>query len=102
VESRIQEYDNNGSGVRVYVVDSGIRLSHHEFVGRVVAGATFVNDGLGVDDCTGHGTQVAGIIGGSTFGVAKGVTLVPVRVVRCNGKGFLNDVIAGISPRRCD
>lgn len=89
-------YDATGQGVQVYVIDTGIRASHQDFGGRVAKGYSVVSDGRGTDDCLGHGTHVAGIIGGAQFGVAKGVTLVPVRVLDCRGSGTTSDVIAGI------
>ncbi|WP_336923419.1 S8 family peptidase [Aquipuribacter sp. SD81] len=89
-------YGPTGSGVRAYVIDTGIRASHTDFGGRVVAGATAINDGRGTSDCNGHGTHVAGTVGGARYGVAKQVTLVPVRVLGCNGSGSNSGVIAGI------
>jgi len=86
----------NGQGVTVYVVDSGILSTHEEFTGRVRAGFTKILDGRGTEDCYGHGTHVAGVIGGSTYGVAPNVTLVPVRVTNCSGSGWTSDMIAGI------
>jgi subtilisin family serine protease len=86
----------DGSGVHVYVVDSGIRSTHVEFDGRVVPGVSFVNDGKGTDDCTGHGTHVSGIIGGKHFGVARNVTLVPVRVVNCSGDGSVESLVSAL------
>jgi len=88
-------YTNTGAGVTAYVIDTGIRTTHGEFGGRAVSGFDAV-DGGAADDCHGHGTHVAGTIGGSTYGVAKGVTLVPVRVLDCNGSGSWSGVIAGI------
>ncbi|HEX8537656.1 MAG TPA: protease inhibitor I9 family protein, partial [Cystobacter sp.] len=76
-------YDATGSGVHVYVIDSGIRFTHSEFGGRAVPGFSAIQDGNGSGDCHGHGTHVAGIIGGATYGVAKGVTLHSVRVADC-------------------
>lgn len=90
-------YVATGSGVNVYVVDTGIRSTHTDFGGRVAPGFTTVDDGFGSADCHGHGTHVAGTVGGTTFGVAKGVTLVPVRVLDCNGDGTTSTVIEGIS-----
>lgn len=87
---------NQGTGVRVYVVDTGIRSSHQEFAGRVLAGYSAISDGNGTLDCNGHGTHVAGIAAGSTYGVAKGATLVPVRVLGCQGDGSLSGVLAGL------
>lgn len=74
-----------GVGVNVYVIDSGINYTHREFGGRAIAARDFVNDGRGGNDCFGHGTHVAGTIGGSTFGVAKRVTLRSVRIYDCSG-----------------
>ncbi len=90
--------NNNGDGVRVYVLDTGIRASHAQFGGRVdaAAGATFVNDGRGTTDGNGHGTHVAGIIGGATYGVAKAAKLVPVRTLNCSGSASTSTVIAAI------
>lgn len=89
-------YSANGSGVRAYIVDTGIRASHNDFGGRVGAGYTAINDGYGSSDCNGHGTHVAGTVGGSRWGIAKSVALVPVRVLDCAGSGTVSGVIAGI------
>ncbi len=89
-------YNATGTGVRAYIIDTGIRASHNDFGGRVVSGFTAINDGGGSDDCNGHGTHVAGTTGGANWGVAKGVTLVPVRVLGCNGSGTTSGVIAGV------
>jgi subtilisin family serine protease len=89
-------YNYTGSGVRAYIVDTGIRASHNDFGGRVSGGYTAINDGRGTNDCNGHGTHVAGTVGGATWGVAKSVRLVPVRVLDCNGSGTNSGVIAGI------
>lgn len=86
-----------GAGVRAYVVDTGIRASHTDFGGRVSAGFTAISDGNGTNDCNGHGTHVAGTIGGRTYGVAKQVGLVPVRVLDCSGSGSLSGVVAGVN-----
>ncbi|HEV3479445.1 MAG TPA: S8 family peptidase [Gaiellaceae bacterium] len=88
-------YTNTGAGVKAYVIDTGIRFSHAEFGGRAISGFDAV-DGGAADDCNGHGTHVAGTIGGSTYGVAKAVTLVGVRVLNCNGSGTTSGVIAGV------
>jgi subtilisin family serine protease len=90
-------YDATGSGVTAYIVDTGIRASHSQFGGRVGAGYTAINDGNGTNDCNGHGTHVAGTVGGSTYGVAKQVTLRPVRVLDCSGNGSTSGVIAGVN-----
>ena len=89
-------YNSTGQGVRAYVIDTGVRATHSEFGGRVAAGATAIDDGRGANDCNGHGTHVAGTIGGATYGVAKQVTIVPVRVLDCNGSGSTSGVIAGV------
>jgi len=90
-------YSATGLGVTAYILDTGIRASHTQFGGRVGAGFTAIGDGRGTNDCgEGHGTHVAGTIGGSTFGVAKRVRLVPVRVLDCTGSGATSGVIAGV------
>ena len=89
-------YNATGTGVTAYILDTGIRATHTEFGGRVTAGFTSINDGNGTDDCAGHGTHISGTVGGSTYGVAKNVTLVPVRVIGCSGTGTISGVIAGI------
>lgn len=89
-------YTATGTGVTAYVIDTGIRATHVDFSGRVDLGFTAINDGRGTSDCLGHGTHVAGTIGGSTYGIAKNVRLVPVRVLDCNGFGTWSGVIAGI------
>ena len=90
-------YDYTASNVRAYVIDSGIRASHNQFGGRVLSGASYINDGRGTNDCNGHGTHVAGTIGGSTHGVAKAVRLVPVRVFGCTGGSSNSIIISGIN-----
>ncbi len=89
-------YDATGSGVTAYIIDTGIRASHSELGGRVGSGYTAISDGNGTNDCHGHGTHVAGTVGGSTYGVAKQVTLRPVRVLDCAGSGSTSGVIAGV------
>lgn len=89
-------YNYTATNVRAYVIDSGIRASHTDFGGRVLAGATAISDGNGTNDCNGHGTHVAGTIGGATWGVAKGVKLVPVRVFGCTGGSSNSVIISGI------
>jgi subtilisin family serine protease len=88
-------YTSTGSGVKAYIIDTGIRFGHSQFGGRAVSGYDAV-DGGSADDCNGHGTHVAGTVGGSTYGVAKSVTLVGVRVLNCSGSGTTSGVIAGI------
>ncbi|HUP73473.1 MAG TPA: S8 family serine peptidase [Acidimicrobiales bacterium] len=89
-------YETTGAGVAAYIVDTGIRSTHVDFGGRVTAGYTAINDGRGTGDCNGHGTHVAGTVGGTSHGIAKAVTLVPVRVLNCRGSGTWSGVIAGI------
>ncbi len=89
-------YTTTGAGVHVYILDSGIRTTHVEFADRAFGAYTAINDGRGTSDCTGHGTHVAGTIGGTKYGVAKGVTLYSVRVLDCTGWGSWSQIIAGI------
>ena len=85
---------HTGAGVTAYVIDSGIRFSHVEFEGRAISGPDFVDDDADSSDCNGHGTHVAGTVGGKTYGVAKAVTLVGIRVLSCAGTGTVSDVLA--------
>jgi subtilisin family serine protease len=87
---------NTGAKVHAYVIDTGIRLTHHQLVGRAESGYDFVDGDTDASDCEGHGTHVAGTIGGTTYGVAKKVTLVSVRVLDCTGEGYLSDTVAGV------
>lgn len=89
-------FTSTGRGVTAYVVDTGILATHNEINGRVLPGFTSIVDGKGTTDCHGHGTHVAGTIGGTTYGVAKDVSLVPVRILACTGSGSTSGVIAGI------
>ncbi|MFC7546262.1 S8 family peptidase [Plantactinospora sp. GCM10030261] len=89
-------YPRQAGTVHAYVLDTGIRFSHAEFGGRAVSGYDFVDNDADASDCDGHGTHVAGTIGGTTYGVAKGVTLVGVRVLNCEGSGTWAGVVAGI------
>ena len=88
-------YTSTGLGVHAYIVDTGIRLSHAQFTGRVSSGFDAIDGGT-ADDCNGHGTHVAGTVGGTTVGVAKGASLVAVRVLDCAGSGTNAGVIAGV------
>jgi subtilisin family serine protease len=88
-------YTNTGLGVAAYIIDTGIDTGHGEFVGRI-SSATFDAFTDNQSDCNGHGTHVAGTVGGTTYGVAKGVTLVRVRVLDCAGSGSWSGVVAGI------
>ncbi|WP_232283712.1 S8 family peptidase [Saccharomonospora cyanea] len=89
-------YSTTASNVEAYVIDTGIRISHDDFDGRARHGYDFVDNDSNADDCNGHGTHVAGTIGGSSYGVAKGVELIGVRVLDCAGSGSYDGVIAGI------
>ena len=89
-------YSQTGSGVNAYIIDTGIRTTHTQFGGRAYASFSSINDGYGAQGCHWHGTHVAGIVGGSTFGVAKAVKLYSVRVLDCAGSGTDAGVIAGI------
>jgi subtilisin family serine protease len=89
-------YTQTGQGVNAYVIDTGLRATHQEFAGRIGNGFTAVNDGRGTSDCNGHGTHVAGTVGGSTYGIAKQVTIHAVRVLNCQGSGTTTGVIAGV------
>ncbi|HEU0302398.1 MAG TPA: S8 family peptidase [Longimicrobium sp.] len=89
-------YLNTGAGVRAYVIDTGILLTHSQFAGRVSTGYDAVTAGGNANDCNGHGTHVAGTVGGTVHGVAKAVSLVAVRVLACNGSGSTAGVIAGV------
>jgi serine protease len=91
-------YNTTASNVTAYIIDTGILPTHTDFGGRVASGGyTAIGDGRGTADCNGHGTHVAGTVGGATWGVAKGVSLVAVRVLGCNGSGTTSGVIAGVN-----
>ncbi len=89
-------YAATGNGVHVYVLDTGIRPTHVEFGGRATADFDSIGDGQNGIDCHGHGTHVAGTVGGTTYGVAKNVRLHGVRVVGCNGTGTVATLVAGL------
>jgi subtilisin family serine protease len=88
--------DATGAGVHVYVLDTGLRATHAQFEGRVGEGYSAIHDGKGADDCNGHGTHIAGIIGGASYGVARGVTIHAVRVLGCDARGTVSEAIDGI------
>ncbi|MFI0795511.1 S8 family peptidase [Micromonospora rubida] len=90
-------YTSTGSGVTAYIIDTGILTSHTNFGGRAVDSYDAVDNALPAADCNGHGTHVSGTVGGSTYGVAKNVRLVAVRVLNCAGSGTNAGVIAGIN-----
>lgn len=87
-------YNYTGAGVTAYIIDTGLRYDHVEFSGRAVFGFDAFG-GTGAD-CAGHGTHVGGTVGGETYGVAKDVALVAVRVLDCSGSGTTTGVIAGV------
>ncbi|GGL06721.1 S8 family peptidase [Deinococcus radiotolerans] len=89
-------YSTTASGVKVYIIDTGIRVTHQEFGGRAVWGSNQTGDGNNTD-CGGHGTHVAGTVGSTTYGVAKGVKLIAVKVLGCDGRGSNSGIIAGIN-----
>ncbi|HZG42134.1 MAG TPA: S8 family peptidase [Longimicrobium sp.] len=91
-------YSSTGAGVTAYIVDTGIRYDHVEFGGRASFGVDVMADSATMrgGDCNGHGTHVAGTVGGTTYGVAKNVSLVAVRVLGCDGSGSFSGIIAGM------
>jgi aqualysin 1 len=95
--NRAYSYTTTGAGVNVYIIDTGIRRTHTQFGGRASAGFDAIGDGQNTNDCHGHGTHVAGTVGASTYGVAKGVRLFAVRVLSCSGSGSNSGVIAGVN-----
>ncbi|MDV3221822.1 S8 family peptidase [Intrasporangium sp.] len=86
-----------GSGVHVYVMDTGVNLNHTEFTGRTGGGIDYVDDDSNPSDCNGHGTHVAGTAAGTNYGLAKRATVHAVRVLSCSGSGSNTDIIAGIN-----
>jgi subtilisin family serine protease len=89
-------YSATGLGVRIYVLDTGVRASHVDFGGRVLSGYTAIADGNGTNDCHGHGTHVAATAAGAKYGIAKAASVVPVRVLSCSGSGTMSGVLAGL------
>ncbi|GAB2941683.1 hypothetical protein GCM10027280_32810 [Micromonospora polyrhachis] len=90
--------DQAGAGVTAYIMDTGIRTSHSQFGGRATVGFDAIDDGWNGQDCNeqGHGTHVAGTVGGATYGMANQVNLVSVRVLACNNLGLTSQIIAGV------
>ena len=87
-------YPNTASNVHAYIIDTGIRTTHSDFGGRATWGTNTADTNN--TDCNGHGTHVSGTVGGSSYGVAKGVQLVAVKVLNCQGSGTNSGVISGV------
>jgi subtilisin family serine protease len=92
--NQVYSYNTTGNGVTAYIIDTGINYSHVDFEGRAEPGYDF--EGRDGSDCHSHGTHVAGTVGGKTYGVAKGVKLVSIRTMRCDGSGSTSGVVAGL------
>jgi subtilisin family serine protease len=90
------QWTQDGANVTAYILDTGIRTSHTEFGNRASIGYDAIGDGQNGNDCHGHGTHVAGTVGGTEYGVAKAASLKAVRVLNCSGSGTWSQVIAGI------
>jgi subtilisin family serine protease len=90
-------YPTTAGNGTAYILDTGIRTSHTDFGGRASVGFDAVGDGKNGQDCQGHGTHVAGTVGGTKYGVAKQVRLVAVRVLNCQGSGTSEQIISGIN-----
>lgn len=95
--SNTYSYVSTGTGVTVYILDTGIRYTHTEFGGRASLGYDALSGGGNGSDCNGHGTHVAGTVGGVTYGVAKNVKLKSVRVLSCVGSAATSTIIAGVN-----
>ncbi len=93
----VYNYNYTGAYVRAYIIDTGIRYTHAQFGGRALTSLFYDAFGGNGSDCNGHGTHVAGLVGGATYGVAKNVELVSVRVLNCSGSGSYAGVIAGVN-----
>lgn len=89
-------YGYTGAGVDIYIIDSGIRSDHVEFTNRVPMSYYIQGNFTDGVDCDGHGTHVASIAAGTTYGAAKGATIIPVRALDCTGSGTLSDILSAI------
>lgn len=94
--SNSYQWTHDGAGVRAYIIDTGILTTHAEFGNRATVGYDAIGDGLNGQDCYGHGTHVAGTVGGAEYGIARAVSLIAVRVLNCSGSGTYSQVIAGV------
>ncbi len=95
--SSTYNYTSTGTNVHAYVIDTGIRRAHAQFTGRIGNHFDAITSGGTAEDCQGHGTHVSGTVGGTTYGVAKRVTLHPVRVFSCSGSTTTAAIIAGVN-----
>jgi Subtilase family len=93
---KASEQGNNGAGITVYVLDSGVRSTHEELAGRVTEGFDFVTNSKTVSDCTGFGTHAAGVIAGKTYGVAKQAKIVSVRILDCQNTARVSHVTSAL------
>ena len=92
----LYSYRNTASSVTAYVIDTGILITNTDFQGRASYGFNALAPGTAATDCNGHGTHVAGTLGGATYGVAKSVKLVAVKVLDCSGNGDIQSILDGI------
>jgi subtilisin family serine protease len=90
-------YPTIASNTNIYILDTGVRLTHNDFGGRAFTGFDAITSGGSASDCHGHGTHVAGTAAGSSFGVAKGARIFSVRVLSCTGGGTTSQIVAGIN-----
>ena len=87
---------HGGAGVTVYVLDTGARMTHRDFTGRITAGPDLIDNDTNPSDCNGHGSHVAGSAAGTTYGVAKKARIVPVRVLDCAGSGPWDTIVEAV------
>jgi subtilisin family serine protease len=95
--STTYNYTSTGANVHAYIIDTGIRRAHTQFSGRIGNHFDAITSGGTAEDCQGHGTHVAGTVGGTTHGVAKNVTLHPVRVFGCSGSTTTAAIVSGVN-----